>query len=102
MARSGMLQTTQFAYRKGRGISDALLCVSYGLQSALKNGQVVRTVQIDLAQPFIESTIMKLSISSVLRILEVLCCTYILTQFLINRSQHVMVTIDGVNWLTLV
>ena len=39
MERSGVLPTTQFAYRKGLGTCDALLCVSHTLQSALKNGQ---------------------------------------------------------------
>ena len=31
---SGVLPTTQFAYRKGLGTCDALLCVSHTLQSA--------------------------------------------------------------------
>ena len=39
MERSGVLPTTQFAYRKGLGTCDALLCVSHTLQSALENGQ---------------------------------------------------------------
>ena len=34
--RSGVLPTTQFAYRKGLGTCDALLCVSHTLQSALE------------------------------------------------------------------
>ena len=37
--RSGVLPTTQFAYRKGLGTCDALLCVSQTLQSALESGQ---------------------------------------------------------------
>ena len=36
---SGVFPTTQFAYRKGLGTCDALLCVSHTLQSALENGQ---------------------------------------------------------------
>ena len=36
MERSGVLPTTQFAYRKGLGTCDALLCVSYTLQTALQ------------------------------------------------------------------
>ena len=32
MERSGVLPTTQFAYRKGLGTCDALLCVSHTLQ----------------------------------------------------------------------
>ena len=35
MERSGVLPTTQFAYRKGIGTCDALLCVYHTLQSAL-------------------------------------------------------------------
>ena len=42
MERSGVLPTTQFAYRKGLGICDALLCVSHTLQSALESGQGAR------------------------------------------------------------
>ena len=37
MERSGVLPTTQFAYRKGLGTCDALLCVSHTLQSALES-----------------------------------------------------------------
>ena len=35
----GVLPTTQFAYRKGLGTCDALLCVAHTLQNALKMGQ---------------------------------------------------------------
>ena len=37
MEPSGVLPTTQFAYRKGLGTCDALLCVSHTLQSALES-----------------------------------------------------------------
>ena len=47
MERSGVLPTTQFAYWKGLGTCDALLCVSHSLQSALDSGQEPRIVQID-------------------------------------------------------
>ena len=47
MERSGVLPTTQFAYRKGVGTCDALLYVSHTLQSALESGQEARIVQID-------------------------------------------------------
>ena len=47
MELSGVLLTTQFAYRKGLGICDTLLCVSHTLQSALESGQEARIVQID-------------------------------------------------------
>ena len=36
MERSGVLPTTQFAYRKGLGTCDALLCVFHTLHSALE------------------------------------------------------------------
>ena len=52
MERSGVLPTTQFAYRKGLGTCDALLCVSHKLQSALESGQEVRIVQIDFSAAF--------------------------------------------------
>ena len=47
MERSGVLPTTQFAYRKFLGTCDALLCVSHTLQSALESGQEARIVLID-------------------------------------------------------
>ena len=50
--RSGVLLTTQFAYRKGLGTCDALLCVSHTLQSALESRQEARTVQIDFSAAF--------------------------------------------------
>ena len=50
--RSGVLPTTQFAYRKGLGTCDALLCVSHTLQSALESGQEARNVQIDFRAAF--------------------------------------------------
>ena len=92
MERSGVLPTTQFAYRKGQGTCDALLCVSHTLQSAMERGQEARIVQIDFSAAFDrvnhQGILYKLCSvgigSSVLSIL---------TQFLSDRSQHVMV--DG-------
>ena len=52
MKRSGVLPTTQFAYRKCLGTSVALLCVSHALQSALESGQEARIVQIDFSAAF--------------------------------------------------
>ena len=46
MECSGVLPTTQFAYRKGLGTCDAFLCVSHTLQSALESGQEARIVII--------------------------------------------------------
>ena len=64
MEHSGVLPTTQFAYRKGLGTCDALLCVLHRLQSALESRQEARIVQIDF------------SIGSALWVLEILCCLY--------------------------
>ena len=87
-----MLPTTQFAYRNSLGTCDALLYVSHTLQSALESGQEARIGQIDFSADF--DRVNHLGIlykpfsvgigSSVFSIL---------TQFLSNRSQHVMV--DG-------
>ena len=82
MERSGVLPTTQFAYRK----------VSHTLQSALESGQEARIVQIDFSAAFDRVNHQG--------ILHKLCSVgiggsvlSILTQFLSDRSQHVMV--DG-------
>ena len=92
MECSGVLPTTQFAYRKGLGTCDALLCVSHTLQSEFESGQEARFVQIDLSAAF--DRVNRLGI------LYELCSVgiggsvlSILTQFLSNRSQQVMV--DG-------
>ena len=92
MERSGVLPTTQFAYRKGLGTFDALMCVSHTLQSALESGQVARIVHVYFSAAFDRV--------NHLGILYKLCCVgiggsvlSILTQFLSNRSQEVMV--DG-------
>ena len=52
MEDCGVLPTTQFAYRKGLGTCDALLCVSHTLQSALESGQEAKIVQIDFSATF--------------------------------------------------
>ena len=92
MERSGVLPTTQFAYRKGLGTCDAVLCVSHILQSELESGQEARIVQIDFRAAFDRVNHQG--------ILYKLCSVgiggsllSILTQFLSNRLQHVMV--DG-------
>ena len=95
---SGVLPTTQFAYRKGLGACDAFLCVSHTLQSALESGQEARIVKIDFSAAFDRV--------NHLGILYELCSVgiggsvlSILTEFLSNRSQQVMV--DG-GWSKLV
>ena len=92
MEHCGVLPATQFAYRKGLGTCDALLCVSHTLQSALESGQEVRIAQIDFSAAFDrvnhQGILYRLSSmgigGSVLSVL---------TQFLSNRSQYVFV--DG-------
>ena len=92
MECSRVLPTTQFAYWKGLGTCDALLCVSQTLQSSLESEQEARILQIDFSTAFDGVNHQ--------RILYQLCSVgiggsvlSILTQFLSNRSQHVMV--DG-------
>ena len=87
-----MLPRTQFAYRKGLGTSDTLLCVVHTLQSALEIGQEARIVQIDFSTAFDrvdhQGILFKLcSVGVGGSVLSVL------TQFLSNRSQYVVV--DG-------
>ena len=76
MEHYGVLPTTQFAYRKGLGTYDALLCVSHTLQSALESGQEARIVQIDFSAALIGSTIREFSRGSDLWVSVVLCCLY--------------------------
>ena len=52
MERSGVLPTTQFAYQKGLGTDDALLCMSHTLRSALESGKEAGIVQIDFSAAF--------------------------------------------------
>ena len=88
----GVPLTTQFAYRKGLGTCDALFWVSHTLQSALKSGQEATIVQIGFSAAFDrvnhQGVLYKLSSVSIGgSVLSVL------TQFLSNRSQYVLV--DG-------
>ena len=92
MECSGVVPNTQFAYRKCLSTCDALLCVSHTLQSALESGQETRIVQLDFSAAFDRV--------NHLGILYKLCSVgnggsllSVLTQFLSNRSQQVMV--DG-------
>ena len=96
MEHSVVLPTTQFAYQKSLGTCDALLCMSHTLQSALEGGLEARIVQIDFSTAF-DSIINQFNHQG---ILYKLCSVGIggsvlsvLTQFLSDRSQPVMV--DG-------
>ena len=92
MERSGVLPTTQFAFRKGLGTCGPLLCISDTLQSALESGQEARIVQTDFSAAFdrVNHLVILYKFCSVGIGGSVLS---ILTQFLSNRSQQVMV--DG-------
>ena len=92
MERSGALPTTQFAYRKFLGTCNAVLRASQTLQSPLGSGQVARIVQIDFSAAFdrfnnqvILYKLCSVGIGG--------CVLSILTQFLSNLSQHVI--LDG-------
>ena len=87
---SGVLPTTHFAYRKGLGTCDALLCVSHTLQSALESGQEARIVQINFSAASLNHQGILYRLSSVGIGGSVFS---VLTQFLSNRSQFVLV--DG-------
>ena len=76
MERSGVLPTTQFAYRIGLCTCDALLCVSHTLQSALESGKEARIVQIDFSEAFDRVNQQEIWCKFVLWVLEVLCCLY--------------------------
>ena len=90
MELSGLLPTTQFTYLKGLGTCDALLCVYHTLQSALESGQVARIVQIGFSAAFdrVNQRGILYKLGSVSIGGSVLS---LLTQFLSNRSQHVLV-----------
>ena len=92
MEHCGVLPTTQFAYQKGLGTCDVLLCVSHTLQSALESGQEARIVQIDFSATFdrVNHQGILYRLSSVGIGGSVLS---VLTQFLSNRPQFVWV--DG-------
>ena len=55
MERNGVLPTTQFAYRKGLGACDALLCLSHTLQNELESGNEAKILQIDFSAAFVNT-----------------------------------------------
>ena len=76
MKRSGFLPTTQFAYRKGLGTCDALLCVPIHCRVHWRLGRRLGSCRLTSVQLLIGSTIWAFSISSALWVLEVLSCLY--------------------------
>ena len=95
MERSGVLPTTQFAYRKGLGTCDALLRVSHTLQSVLASGQEARIVQIDFSAAFD-----RVSHQSILYKLCVLCGYWKLRVVYINTVSIKPITARYGGWLS--
>ena len=99
MEGRGVLPTTQFTYRKGLGTCAALLCVAHTLQNAFEMRQEARIVQINFSAAFdrvnhqgIFFTLCSVGVGgSVLSVV---------TQFLSNRSQYVVVDGCRIKWLT--
>ena len=89
MERIVVLPTTQFAYRKGLGTSDALCACPIHCREHWRVGTRLGLCRLISVQPLIGSIIRTFSISSALWVLKVLCCLLILFQS--NGSQHVMV-----------
>ena len=87
-----MPPTTRFAFRKGQGTCNALLCVSHTLQSALESGQEAGIVQIDFSAAFDrvnhQGTLYKLCSVGILGTVLAM-----LTPFLFPHPQCIMV--DG-------
>ena len=90
LERNGVLPTTQFAYQKCLGTCDAPLCVSYMQQSALESGQEARIVQVDFSAAF--DRVNHQGILNWLCFVDIGGSVLsILTKFLSNRSQLLMV-----------
>ena len=95
MEHCGVLPTTQFAYRKGLGTCDALLCVSHTLQS----GRAVhwRAGRTPGLQINYSAAVDRVNHQGILYRLSSVgiggSVLSVLTQFLSNRAQYVLV--DG-------
>ena len=83
-----MLPKTQFANQKGLGTCDTLLCMSHTLQSALESGQKARIIDFSVAFDRVNNPGILYKLGSVGIGGSVLS---MLTQFVSNRPQHVMV-----------
>ena len=76
LERCGVLPTTQFAFRKGLGTSDAFCACPIHCRVHWGVGQMLGSCRLILVRPLIRSTIWVLSIGSALWVLEVLSCPY--------------------------
>ena len=92
MECSGVLPSSQYSYRKGLGTCDPLLRMSRTLQSTLESGQMAEIVVIGFRAVFERVNHQIFSIIAFCGYCR-LCVVTIFSQFLSNRSQHVMV--DG-------
>ena len=101
MERSGVLPPIQFAYRNGLGTCDALLCVSHALLSAMESGQEERILKIVFT-----AAVDRVNHQGILYELCSLgiggSVLSILTQFLSNSSQYVMVDDCGIKLVNVV
>ena len=95
--RFGVLPITRFAYRKDL-VAVMHFCVCrIHCNVHWRVGRRLGSYRLHSAQPLIGSNIWEFCISTVLWVMEVLCCLY--RQFLSNRSQTLWWTVVGVNWL---
>ena len=91
MERRFVLSTTQFAYRKSPWVPMMLFSARHiHCKMHRRVGRRLGSYRLISAPPLIGSTIRKYSISSILWVLQALCCLFFDTVS-INRSQHVMV-----------
>ena len=90
---SGVLPTTKFAYRKGLGTCDSLLCGVSHYKVHWRVGRRLGLCLLTSALPLIGLTIREFSIFYALWVLIIGSVLSLLAQFLSNQSQHIMV--DG-------
>ena len=99
MERVYLLLNNKFAYLKGLGICDALLCFPYTVKCVGESTEA-RIVQNYFGVAFdIGSTIWEFSVCSALWVLEVLCCLYLHSLYQINHRTLWWTVVRG-NWIT--
>ena len=93
MEHSGVIPTTQFAYRKGLSTCNALSFVSHTMKVHWRVCRMLALCRLASPLPLIGSTFKEFSLSSALCVLEVISVFSILTQFLSHWSHHVTVNV---------
>ena len=96
---SGVLLTTKFAYRKGVGTFESLLCVVHTEQSALESRQGLELFRSTSVLLFTGLSDIGFFSNYALWELEVLCCLFRLSASLIGSSMSWWMVV-GENWLT--